>query len=197
MRGSSRFLVVASLALQAGPAAAAGGGDAPGSIGDLLYPVLNLAILIAVLVYFGRKPIADFFAERRSSIQGELEQAAELYRKAQEQHARWQRHLVDLEGELDGIRAKARERAESERTHILADAQVTADRIRRDATSAVDRELLRARERLREEASDLAIELAGNLLREQVTGADRERLMDEFIARIERAPVSGANGDGR
>ncbi len=197
MRASGRALLAAALALQAGPAVAAGGGEASGSIGDLLYPVLNLAILVAALVYFGRKPIADFFAERRSSIQGELEQAAELYRKAEEQHARWQRRLVDLEGELDGIRTRARERAESERAHILADAQATADRIRRDATSAVDRELLRARERLREEASDLAIELAGNLLREQVTGADRERLLDEFIERIERAPASGASGNGR
>jgi F-type H+-transporting ATPase subunit b len=197
MRATTRVLLAAALALPAGTAAAAGAGEATGSIGDLLYPVLNLAILVAALVYFGRKPIAEFFAERRSSIQGELEQAADLYQKAQEQHARWQRHLVDLEGELDGIRTKARERAESERAHILADAQATADRIRRDATSAVDRELLRARERLREEASDLAIELAGNLLREQVTGADRERLLDEFIERIERAPASGANGDGR
>jgi len=197
MRASWRVPIAVALILQAGPAAAAGGDHASGSIGDLVYPVLNLVILIAVLVYFGRKPVADFFAERRASIQGELAQAAELYRKAEEQHARWQRHLVDLEGELDGIRAKARERAESERAHILADAQTTADRIRRDATSAVDRELRRARERLREEASDLAIELAGNLLREQVTGSDRERLLNEFIERIERAPASAVNGNGR
>jgi F-type H+-transporting ATPase subunit b len=192
MRGLAWVLLVAALALHAGAADAAGGGEASGSIGDLVYPVLNLAILVAALVYFGRKPIAAFFAERRSSIQGELERAAELYHKAEEQHARWQRQLVDLDSELDGIRAKARERAESERAHILADAQATADRIRRDATSAVDRELRRARERLRAEASDLA-----NLLREQVTGADRERLLDEFIERIERAPASGANGNGR
>jgi hypothetical protein len=43
MRAAPRVLVAAALALQAGTAAAAGGGDATGSIGDLLYPVLNLA----------------------------------------------------------------------------------------------------------------------------------------------------------
>jgi F0F1-type ATP synthase membrane subunit b/b' len=40
---------------------------------------------------------------------------------------------------------------------------------------------------LHEEAADLAVELAGSLLAEQVTDADRERLVTEFIERIERS----------
>jgi F-type H+-transporting ATPase subunit b len=99
---------------------------------------------------------------------------------------------MDLESELEGIRATARERAAAEREHILADATAAAERIRRDAQAAIEHELLRARARLRQEAADLAVELASETLRRQVTDADRERLLDEFVRTIERAPAAGA-----
>jgi F-type H+-transporting ATPase subunit b len=168
--------------LSAGPAAAADGEGV-----GLLYPIVNLVLLIAVLVYFGRKPILEFFDQRRLQIQDELRKAEALKKEAEERYANWQRKLAELDRELEGIRAASRERAESERTQILADANATAARIRSDATAAIDQELRRARAVLHEEAADLAVELAGSLLAEQVTDADRERLVTEFIERIERS----------
>ena len=43
----------------------------------------------------------------------------------------------------------------------------------------------RARKRLREEAADLALEIAAGKLKAQVADADRDRLIDEFILRVE------------
>jgi len=168
--------------LLAGPAVASEG-EGPG----LLYPTLNLALLIAVLVYFGRKPILGFFDRRRLQIEEDLQKAAALKKEAEERYASWQRKLADLQAELEGIRAASRERAESERAQILADATATAARIRSDATAAIEQELRRARAVLHEEAADLAVDLARSLLAEQVTNADRERLVSEFIERIERS----------
>jgi F-type H+-transporting ATPase subunit b len=184
--------LAAVLCLVAAPAAAAGGSE--GGTG-LLFPALNFLLLIAVLVYFVRKPAQEYFAQRRSRIQADLREAAELKKQAEERHAKWQRRLADLERELEEIRATSRERAETEREHILADARKAAERIRREATSAIEQELRRARARLRDEASDLAVELAEGMLRQQVTDADRARLLDEFIARVEdRASAGGAEG---
>ena len=180
-------LLCIALVAAAGPATASEGGG-----GGLFYPILNLVLLIAVLVYFTRKPIIDFFNSRRGKIQDDLHAAAELRREAEERFAKWQRKLVDLEAELDGIRAASRERAEADREKIIADANATAERIRLDATAAIEQELRRSSRVLRDEAADLAVELAGNLLRENVTNADRERLVSEFIERIERAEAAGA-----
>jgi len=177
------------LLLVAAPAWASGGEGGEGG-GGLLFPILNFALLVGLLVYLTRKPILAFFAERRRTIHNALDEAAELQRQAEERHAKWQRRLVDLERELEEIRRLGRERAESERENILADAREGAARIERTARSAIEQELRRAREQLREEAADLAVELAAGLLRERVSDADRDRLMDEFIARVERAPAS-------
>ena len=179
----------AALLLAALPAHAESGEH--GGVRDLLFSALNFALLIGVLVYFARKPIVDFFADRRRRIQDELKAAADLRTEAETRYAKWQRRLMDLESELAEIRETARERAAAEREHILADAAAGAERIRRDALAAVDQELLRARAQLRREAADLALELASEALRRQVTGADQDRLLDEFVATIERAPAAG------
>jgi F-type H+-transporting ATPase subunit b len=158
-----------------------------------LWPALNLVILLAVLVYFARKPLQAYFEKRRSDIQGELQSAADELATAESTYAKWQRRMIDLEGELDEIRATSRQRAEAERERIIQDARATAERIRRDATAAAELELRRARETLREEAAQLAIDLASERLSREVTDADRERLVDEFIDLIAATPDAGAS----
>ncbi len=66
-------------------------------------------------------------------------------------------------------------------------------RIRQGASAVAERELRGARERLREETAELAVTLAGKILREQVNADDRTRLVDEVIAKIESG---GGRADG-
>ena len=164
-----------------------------GGLQAFLWPALNLVILIAVLVYFARKPLQAYFETRRSEIQGELQSAADQLATAESTYAKWQRRMIDLEGDLEEIRTTSRQRAEAERERIIDDARATAERIRRDATAAVELELRRAREILREEATQLAIELATERLTREVTDTDRDRLVDEFIDLIASTPDSGAS----
>jgi F-type H+-transporting ATPase subunit b len=167
--------------------------DSASSMQAFVWPAVNLVILMAVLVYFARKPLRDYFDKRRSEIQSDLQTAADQLATAETTYANWQRRMIDLDGELNEIRATSRQRAEAERERIIADARVSAERIRRDATAAVELELRRAREILREEAEQLAIELAGERLTREVTDTDRDRLIDEFIDLIASTPSSGAS----
>jgi F-type H+-transporting ATPase subunit b len=159
---------------------------------SLIYPWINFAMLIAVLVYFARKPIQTYFGDRRSAIRKDLDDAAAMKRRAEEHYAQWNRRIVDLDRELAEIRTAAQQRADAERANLIAEARAAAERIRSDAANAVEHELRRARSRLREEASALAVELASGILREKVTAQDRDRLIDEFIERIARPDASFA-----
>lgn len=186
-------IVAVALVLVAGVAGASGDSDENGAetLKLVIYQGLNLALLLGVLIYFGRKPISDFFSTRRSGIQSELSEAADLLSQAELRNSELQRRLVDLGSDIEGIREEAGRRAEEEAERILADARATAERIRRDATAAVAQELRRAQSELREEAADLALEIAARKLNEQVGGADRDRLVDEFILRVEANPGEG------
>ena len=159
---------------------------------ETMWQAFNLVVILALLVYFGRKPVADYFAARRHGIQGQLAQAAELLTQAEHRNSELQRKLVDLSAELDSIREAASRRAEDESLRILAEARASAERIRRDAQTAVDQELRRAQAKLRDEAADLALELAARKLQSSVTDGDRDRLVDEFITRVEPGTPGGA-----
>ena len=155
------------------------------------WQAFNLVLILALLIHFGRKPVADYFAARRQGIQTQLSQAADLLAQAEHRNSELQRKLVDLTAELETIREASSRRAEEEALRILAEARATADRIRRDAQAAVDQELRRAQSKLREEAADLALELASRKLQSGVNDSDRDRLMDEFITRVEPGSVGG------
>ena len=184
----------AAAAASAGPVlAAAGGGAEDGSAtADLVYAALNFALLLGVLFFFSRKAVSAFFAERRDRIRQDLESSAELLAQAESRYASWQRQLAELEQETQQIRETAQRRAEEERDRILEAARVAAERIQNDARVAVDQEVARARDQLRNEALELAVQIAGEHLRQQIGDADRERLIDEFIEHVERD--SGAAG---
>ncbi len=160
---------------------------------DLLWQAANLALLLIVLVVLARKPIQNFFGDRRAEIVGDIESASELLKGAEQRHAEWQRKLADLESELTEIQSNSRQRAEEERDQILAAAHDTAERIKSDAVAAVDQELRRAQEELRDEAANLAVNLATQLLKENVDDRDRDRLLDEFITRVEPNSTSAGN----
>ena len=188
------LLLMMAFGLTSSGALAAGGDPESESevVKETVYQLLNLLLLLGLLFYLGRKPITEFFSSRRASIQSELHQAAELLDEAEHRNADLQRRLVDLSSEVEEIKGNAGRRAAEEAERILADARISAERIRRDASAALDHELRRARSQLREEAADLALELAAHKLNDQVGDSDRDRLLDEFITRIE--PGSGRAG---
>jgi len=197
MRRLSQILLCAlAIVFSAGVAQAAGDDHDP--VREMLWQGFNLALLVGVIVYYGRGPISEFFASRRDGIKTELADAADLLRQALQRNAKLQRRLVDLSSEIEEISENAGRRADEEAERILADARATADRIRRDATAAIDQELRRAQAALHDEAADLALEIAARKLTESVVESDRERLIDEFITRIEPSSpgATGASTEG-
>jgi F-type H+-transporting ATPase subunit b len=191
-------LVPLLLALACGlPALASGGAEqaehgVPAS--QIMWQAVNLILILGIIVYAARKPAANFFKERRARVSGDLEEAAELLREAEARYTSWQRKLIGLEAELEEIRAQGRSRADREGDRIITEARAAAERIKRDAAAAVDQELRRAKDQLHDEASELAVELAAKILRQQVQPGDRDRLLDEFITHVERIPAPAESG---
>lgn len=149
---------------------------------------LNLLILIGVIVYFGRGPIRAFMADRRQNIEQGIASAQGELAAAESRLAECNQRVEALGTEIEEIKRSVRAQAENERDRLIGDARNAADRIRRDAQLAVEQEGRRAREDLRAEAAEMAVRLAGDLLKRQVGDADRARLVDEFVASIESAP---------
>jgi len=188
-----RFALALAILLAPVAASASGGGDAGNEAWTLFWQGVNLIILFAVLVYYTRKPIQEFFSSRRDEVKGGLDSAASVLSDAETRLAEWQARADRLDAEVEEIKEAARQRANTESEHILADAEASAERLRNDAKTAIDQEVARARSELRAEAGELATKLAADLLQSHVTDEDQTKLVDEFVARVE----SSGSADGR
>ena len=179
------YALLVAIALVPRAALAAGGSEGGDPVMDFIYQVGNFALLIAVIFFVARKPVMAYLAERRTQIKADLDKAAELLSVAEARQTEISARLRDLEAQLEEIAELSKQRAEEESERILAKARAAAERIQSDALEATAQELLRAQRELRAEAAGLAVELAGEILKEQVGDADRQRLLDEFITRVE------------
>lgn len=187
-----RALVLLGLfALALLPATAWAAGDGPGMT-ELIFQGVNLVIVLGLIVYFGRKPVLEYFATRRADIKKDLDTAADLLAAAEARNSEIQRKLADLESQIEEIQEVSRRRADEESERILAEAKKQAERVRADAQAAAEQELVRARLSLREEAAELAAQLAAELLEQNIAEGDRDRLLDEFITRVESAQSTNA-----
>ena len=186
MSSRSRCAALALLALALAPGTARATEGEGGGM-TLFWQGVNLLLVLGVIVYYGRAPLRSFFADRRQRIEESIDAARAELAAAEHRLAECNERMASLDRELAEIRRSVRERAESERDRLLAEAGAAAERIRREAAAAVDQELRRAHQQLRDEAAALAVRLAGDLLHEQVTDADRARLADDFVAHVERA----------
>jgi F-type H+-transporting ATPase subunit b len=175
-RAAILLLLVPGAALASG---ASGGGEEGGAeLSHFAWEVFNLALLGVALFFAARRPVSAYLAERRSGVEERLQGAEKLLREA----------------EAADIKRKAHAAAEAQGRRIVAEAESIAARIGAEATAAIQRETQRARTRLRDEAADLAVELAEERLRREVDDADRERLVDEFVTRLESGAGSAGGG---
>lgn len=192
MRSKYLMTTVMSLLFMAGWAglawAAGGGGgheaDSGALLKDFLYRVLNFSIVVALLVYFLRKPLKKGLSGRREDIEKELEEARKAREEAEAKFAEYDRKLSEASQEIGEISAAIRREGELEQQKIIENARQTAAKIEADAEKSAELEIARARQQLQQEAARLAVQLAEELLEKNFTRDDDKRLIDEYMQKV-------------
>ncbi|MDX1581858.1 MAG: F0F1 ATP synthase subunit B [Alphaproteobacteria bacterium] len=182
----SILLAVGMVALVAGVAGAAGGGhvDSGVLLKDFLFRVLNFSIVVALLVYFLRKPLKKGLSGRREDIEKALAEARQAKEEAEAKFAEYDRKLDQATEEIAEISAAIRREGELEKQKIIDHAKEMAAKIEQDAEKAAELEVAKARAELQREAVQLAVNLAENLLKKNFTKEDDARLIDEYLQKV-------------
>ena len=166
--------------------AAGGGGHADSGVvlKDFLYRCFNFALMVGVLVYFVNKPIRKGLKERSAGIEKNLAEAEAAKQAAEAKHREYTEKLAKATEEIASIAASIRHEGELERDKIVAAAKQMAAKIEREAENKAAGVVTKARTELREEASRLAVELAEDMLKKQVSSDDQKRLVDEYMQKV-------------
>ncbi len=144
----------------------------------------NLALLFGVIYHFAGTSIKQFFRDRRQDIQHQLRAAEKAREAAQTRLATIEERLGNLDDELAQIREESRQQAESERLRILEQTQLEADKILASAEREIGGMSQSARKDLKVYASHLAIQLAEDRIRQELTAGDDARMIGDFFTRL-------------
>jgi len=153
----------------------------------LAFHALGLAILIGVLVYFAGEPLKNFLRDRSDGLRRQLEASRAALERSQAANAQMRARLTRIAEEHESLVREAADLAERERERAIERAKAAAERVREEAKLSADQEIERARQELQREAAKLAVTLAGEMVRSNLTPDDERRLVSEFVTRIGQA----------
>lgn len=161
-----------------------GGHEAITFMGDWLPRLVNFAVIASVVVYFGRKPVRDFFAARTAEIAKAMVDSKEARERAVAALAEMERKVREMEAETKSMVADAQARAEKDKQSLLEEGRKVAHDVQVQVKTGIEIELQKAKSALATEASLLSLELAESSIKSKISSQDHERIVKEYITKV-------------
>jgi len=86
--------------------------------------------------------------------------------------------------EIAGISDMIRAQGQAEKERIIEDARKAAEKMKEDTQTRVEQELKQAGNLLRAEAVKLSVEMAEELLKRNITGADHDAMVKDYLDKV-------------
>jgi len=177
-------------------AAAASAPEAPGlSINFfwIIVAALNFIVFLALMWRFAFDPIANILAQRKTRIEQGLADAEQAHRDLAASASERDQMLVQARRDVADLIARAQKAADDLREADIAATRAELERLRVKATADIAAEHDRVLADLRSQVADLALDAAGKLVGESMTGARQSRLVEEFISERSEPPAGRSN----
>jgi F-type H+-transporting ATPase subunit b len=145
---------------------------------------LNFAVLFGGLGYLLRKPMGEFFTQRRNDIAEGLQRAQDAQAAAHARMDEIEQRLASVSAEVAALRSEAEKEALSERDKIVGEAKREVDRVIERSRQEIDRVARGIEREIKEKVADLVIDRAANTLRTEMTQDDQKRVVVRFIKKL-------------
>jgi F-type H+-transporting ATPase subunit b len=142
--------------------------------------VINFSLLLLVLRRLASKPLANYLADRRCVMERSIQEAAEMRKKAEALHQEYSARLAQLDTELKKLREDIARAAKEDEARIVADAEETARRLRKETESLIDQHAKALTAGIRRDVVEAAVSSAEQILRSALGDNDQQRLADGF-----------------
>lgn len=152
---------------------------------DILFQLLNTAILCAVLSYLLYKPVKNFMAARRKRIEGQIDSAEKKLDDANKMKALYEEKLKDIDKEKEQILNEARNRGVLREQEIISEAKKEAETIKNRAMVDIQREQEKAKDEIKKQIIEVSSIMAGKFIAEAIDQKRQEKMVDEVISDLE------------
>jgi F-type H+-transporting ATPase subunit b len=157
---------------------------AEGGIVQTIAKLFNFFLLIALLVHFGRRPIANYLVDRDQQIRHALVEAKATREAASADLGRIESRLAALPAELEALKARGAEEVAMEQARIKALAATERERVLAQTRREIDQQYRLARRELMQETAEQAAAVARARIERDITPADQTRLIDRYVQQV-------------
>ena len=165
--------------------ASGGGEEAEGSlVTEYVYKIINFVVIFGIIFYFARKPVKNMLKQRTEMIEKTLKEAQEAKELAQKALQEVQTRIQTKDKEINEIMTASKHAGEVERERIIEESNRLKERIFEQAKANIEYEVKSAKEAIKAEAVEIAMELAEKKIKEKLTKDEQEKLLQESLTKI-------------
>jgi F-type H+-transporting ATPase subunit b len=159
--------------------------------GDMaIYTFVVFLLLLTILGKFAWPAITAALEERERNIEENIAAAAAKHEEAKRLLAEHEARLAETSGEVRELLEEARRHAERTKAQIVEEAKQAAGLERDRAIREVDMATEAAMQRLAETSANLAVDLAGKVVRTNITQDQQSQLVRDALARLAQSSPS-------
>lgn len=150
------------------------------------WKIFNFVVFVALLFFFLRRPLKEFWAGRSHGIRFEIEEAANLAREARFRHEVLRKRMTEIEREMQELVRSLESEGDLERKNMIEEAEGLSERIRTEGEKILRQEIQKGREMLKAQAVQLSMDLAERLVTENLVAEDQKRISEAYLEGLEK-----------
>lgn len=152
---------------------------------DLTLESINFAILAAAIIYFAAKALPPFFKSRSEGIQKGIEEARRVRAEAEQRAREVEAKVARLGADIEKFRVQARGEMEHEGARIRQETARQIQKLGQQAELEIETAGKLARRELQAYAAKLSLDLAEERVKERLTPAVENGLIQDFVSDLE------------
>ena len=164
---------------------------ASGATPGYLQQGINLLVLLALLGFIAMKKLPTILKNRAQDIRHEIEKGQKELEAAQQRNEELQAELANLGERIEAITKQAEADSLAMETKMGKQIEDERKRIQESTRRSIEEELNRAKAELQRESVEISVELAAELLKEQINEDDHKRLAHTFVEAVAKEGTHG------
>lgn len=150
----------------------------------IIVQLLSTGVMFFCFKQFLWKHVRAYLGKRAEYIEGNMQEAKDMNEKAKTLLVESEEKARQSALEYQQILATAKEDAQKQQEKILAEAREQAAIKMAQADQAIEAQKAQARQDMREEMVDIALEVASRLMATQMTSEENKKMAEGFIDQV-------------
>jgi F-type H+-transporting ATPase subunit b len=160
-------------------------------IGLMIWTLVVFGLSMFLLGKLAFPRIAEALDRRQHAIEESIDTAERIRKEADEILAEYRQRLSEARSQADEIVARARKTGEAAEAELVSDGRSKREELMEQTRRDIEAETRRAILEIRAEVADLTVLATEKVTRKTLTDSDHKRLVDEALAELDFASLSG------